>query len=98
MVGERIGVATYFKDGLMPSSAFMQRGGIEVPSWNDLSKLDNIVTQGIYNIQPLNETMWGTLIVLGSNAIGCTLQIIVKSISNSIIFRSKVGYNWVILG
>lgn len=97
-MGGLIGKATVLKDGLMSATVYetavKKELSIYIPSWGNLSTLDNIKTAGVYSIQPQDGAGWGLLIVFTYNT---EIPNAVAQVLFNPNFKSRIckeGTNW----
>lgn len=64
-INNRLPIVSSTNKGVMPSSGFIIRGGIDIENVSSMTELDNIIKSGIYQLR-LVVGSWETLVVFNS--------------------------------
>lgn len=64
-INNRLPIVSSINQGVMPSSGFIIRGGIDIENVSSMTELDNVTQSGIYQLR-LRVGSWETLVVFNS--------------------------------
>lgn len=75
---------------LLTASCLKKKGGVSIPSWNNIGNLDTIIDSGIYRVTPQLSGAYGLLLVIAYDNIHYGICQIL-SCQNGLLYRANIN-------